>query len=212
MQMIERMERYFEYGEKEIGHLKRSDLKLADAIDKIGKINRAVDADFFSSLVRSIIGQQISTQAQKTIWTRMKDGVGDITPENMDKLTEEEIQKFGVSFRKASYIKSAAAKIRSGELDVSALQNLSDEDVIKELLKLKGVGVWTAEMLMIFSMCRPDIISYGDLAIRRGMCMLYGLDEIDKPTFEKRRKRYSPYGSVASFYIWAIAGGALDRP
>lgn len=212
MQMIERMERYFKYGEKEIGHLKRSDLKLADAIDKIGKINRAVDADFFSSLVRSIIGQQISTQAQKTIWTRMKDGVGDITPENMDKLTEEEIQKFGVSFRKASYIKSAAAKIRSGELDVSALQNLSDEDVIKELLKLKGVGVWTAEMLMIFSMCRPDIISYGDLAIRRGMCMLYGLDEIDKPTFEKRRKRYSPYGSVASLYIWAIAGGALDRP
>lgn len=212
MQMIERMERYFEYGEKEIGHFKRSDLKLADAIDKIGKINRAVDADFFSSLVRSIIGQQISTQAQKTIWTRMKDGVGDITPENMDKLTEEEIQKFGVSFRKASYIKSAAAKIRSGELDVSALQNLSDEDVIKELLKLKGVGVWTAEMLMIFSMCRPDIISYGDLAIRRGMCMLYGLDEIDKPTFEKRRKRYSPYGSVASLYIWAIAGGALDRP
>lgn len=206
---MDEIPRFFDYGEKEIDYLKNADAKLGNAILKIGKISRVVDPDCFSSLVRSIIGQQISTRAQLTIWERMKWGVGAITPENIDTLSEEEIQKFGVSFRKASYIKSAASKICSDELDFEALHHLSDEEVIKELLKLKGVGVWTAEMLMIFSMQRPDVISFGDLAIRRGMCMLYGFDAIDKTTFEVYRKLYSPYASVASLYIWAIAGGAL---
>ena len=208
---MEELVSFFEYGDKEISHLKSADTKLAAAINQIGKIDRAVDRDFFSSLVRSIVGQQISTQAQRTIWNRIKAGVGIITPENIDKLSEEEIQKFGVSFRKASYIKSAASKICSGELDFESLHELSEEEVIKELMKLKGVGVWTSEMLMIFSMQRSDVISYGDLAIRRGMCMLYGLETIDKAIFEKYRKRYSPYASVASLYIWAIAGGALEQ-
>lgn len=207
---MDEISRFFDYGQQEIDHLRSVDAKLGNAIQKIGKINRVIDPDCFSSLIRSIIGQQISTRAQLTIWNRMQLGVGAITPENIDRLSEEEIQKFGVSFRKASYIKSAAAKISSGELDFEALLVLSDEEVIKELLKLKGVGVWTAEMLMIFSMQRPDVISFGDLAIRRGMCMLYDFDTIDKATFEVYRKLYSPYASVASLYIWAVAGGALQ--
>lgn len=204
------MKKYFKYGDTEIAHLKKADEKFAYAIDKICLIERAVEPDFFSSLVRSIVGQQISTKAQETVWNRIVEGIGDITPENIDKRSAEEIQKFGISFRKAEYIKDAAQQISSGEFSIDELYELPDDEVIKKLTTLKGVGVWTAEMLMIFSMQRPDVISYGDLAIRRGICMLYGLEDLDKATFEEYRKRYSPYGSVASLYLWAVSGGALE--
>ena len=88
---------------------------------------------------------------------------------------------------------------------------MPDELVIQELSALKGIGVWTAEMIMTFCMQRPNIVSFGDLAILRGMRMLYRHKEIDRAKFEKYRKRYSPYGTVASLYLWAIAGGALPE-
>lgn len=81
-----------------------------------------------------------------------------------------------------------------------------DEELIRKLSALNGIGVWTAEMLMIFSLCRPDVLSWGDLGIRRGMALLYGDRELTRERFERRRKRYSPYGSVVSLYLWSIAG------
>ena len=95
-------------------------------------------------------------------------------------------------------------------MDLEALHTMSDEEVCRELSSLKGVGVWTAEMLMTFSMQRPDVFSFGDLAIHRGLRMLYHHRKIDKKLFEKYRRRYSPYGTVASLYLWAIAGGAIE--
>lgn len=201
---------YFEYGDAEIKHLSQSDKQLGSAISKIGKIERAVEPDMFASLVRSIVGQQISTKAQRTVWGRMIERLSEITPSNVNELSVEEIQKFGISFRKASYIKGSAEKVCSGSLNLDELHSLPDSEVIAQLTRLDGVGVWTAEMLMIFSMLRPDVISYGDLAIRRGMCMLYGYESIDKKTFEMHRRSYSPYGSVASLYLWAVSAGALD--
>ena len=203
-------EKYFEYGDEEINHLCKVDEQLAYAISKIGKIYRAIEPEIFASLVRSIVGQQISTKAQKTIWNRMLEGIGGITPESIDKIKIDELQKFGISFRKADYIKDLAARVSSGQLKIDELNDLSDEELIAKLTELKGVGVWTAEMLMIFSMMRPNVISYGDLAIRRGMCRLYGYDSLDKKTFEMHRKKYAPYASVASLYIWAVSSGALD--
>ena len=88
---------------------------------------------------------------------------------------------------------------------------MTDEEVIKELSSLKGIGVWTAEMLLLFCMQRPDIVSFGDLAIIRGMRMLYRHREIDRKKFDRYRKRYSPYGSVASLYLWAISAGAIPQ-
>lgn len=201
---------YFIYGQKEIEHLKSRDPVLGQAIDKIGMIQREVHTELFAALVNSIVGQQISTKVQMTVWNRMKEGLSEITPETVGDCTKEELQSFGISFRKAEYIKTAAARILDGSLDLEALKSAGDEQVKEELTKLPGVGVWTAEMLMIFSMQRPDIVSFSDLAIQRGMRMLYHHRTITPKLFEKYKKRYTPYGTVASLYLWAIAGGAVS--
>jgi DNA-3-methyladenine glycosylase II len=201
---------YFQYSEKEIEHLKKADKKLAAVIEQIGVIERAVNPDFFSSLVNSIVGQQISTKAHQTIWERMQKELEKITPAVIDSLPLEKIQKFGISFRKAGYIKSVAQKVISKEFDIRDLYSMSDKEVCVKLSELNGIGVWTAEMLMIFSMQRPNVLSYGDLAILRGLRMVYHHRKIDKTQFNKYWKRYTPYASVASLYLWAVAGGAID--
>ena len=198
---------FFEYGNEEIEYLKKKDARLGEAIDAIGMIERAVNPDIFSSLINTIVGQQISTKAQKTVWRRMNEGLGAITPATIDNILLEDLQKFGLSFRKAEYMKYAANMIVSGELDIDALYDMTDTEVVAELTKLHGVGVWTAEMLMLFSMQRPDVVSYGDLGIIRGMKMLYGHEKITKPIFNEYKKRYSPHGSVASLYLWAVSSG-----
>ena len=95
--------------------------------------------------------------------------------------------------------------MKQNELNIAELATLSDAEIIRRLSSLNGVGVWTAEMLLIFSLERPDVVSWGDLAIRRGMMNLYGLDSLTREQFDRYRKRYSPYGSVASLYLWALA-------
>lgn len=200
---------FFEYGEQEIEYLKKKDPKLCEAIEKIGKIEREVHTDLFACVVNDIIGQQISTAAQCTIWNRALATFGEITPKTISRASLEQIQAIGISNRKAEYIKDFADKVSSGAFDIDELWTLSDEEVISRLSSLKGIGKWTAEMLMIFCMQRPDVVSFGDLAILRGMRMLYHHRKIDKKLFEKYKMRYSPYGTVASLYLWAIAGGAI---
>ena len=200
----------FDYGDAEISHLKKRDKTLGAIIDVIGPIKREVRPDLFSSLIKSIVGQQISTKAQVTVWGRMVNGLSEITPKTILACSEAEIQSFGITFKKASYIRGAAERAADGRLGINALHLKSDAEVNDELVKIDGIGVWTAEMLMLFSMQRPDILSYGDLAILRGMRMLYRHKKITKELFEKYRRRYSPYGSVASLYLWEIAGGAIE--
>ena len=201
----------FNYGDVETIHLKKRDKALGAAIDAIGPIRRETHADLFSALVRSIVGQQISSKAQRTIWERMKGGLVEITPQTVLAYTEAELQRYGISFKKVSYIHGVAERVVDGRLDIDALHSKSDAEVCKELVQIDGIGIWTAEMLMLFSMQRPDILSYGDLAILRGMRMLYRHKEITRQIFERYRRRYSPYGSVASLYLWAIAGGAIEE-
>ena len=200
---------FFEYGCCETDYLCSRDQLLAHAIEQIGPVRRAVTPDLFAALVNSIVGQQISTKAHITIWNRFQTGLGEVTPQSVDACPDEQLQAFGISFRKVRYIKSAARRVCAGELDLDGLQTLPDAEVCRILSSLDGVGVWTAEMLMTFSMQRPDIVSFGDLAIQRGMRMLYRHRAITRPLFDKYRRRYSPYGTVASLYLWAIAGGAL---
>jgi len=202
--------KYYSYNELEINHLKKKDKKLGNAIEKIGFIQREINPDLFSSLVNSIVGQQISTKAHHTIWGRMVKGLGEITPTTILACSEEELQSYGISFRKVSYIHGMAKRVVDGRLDIETLHTKDDEEICKELVRIPGIGVWTAEMLMLFSMERPNILSYGDLAILKGLKILYGHKDISKERFERYRKRYSPYGSVASLYLWAIAGGALE--
>lgn len=205
-------QQYFVYGHEATDYLKAKDKRLAEAIDRIGMIRRAVIPDLFSALVHSIIGQQISTKAHETLWARFIDRMGyPLIPSQIDAMSEAEIQQFGTTFRKAGYIKNMAHKVVTKELDIEALNDMDDEQVCEKLSELDGIGRWTAEMIMIFSMQRPDVVSYGDLAIRRGMCMLYHHRKLDTAKFLRYRRRYSPYGSVASLYLWAIAGGQLEQ-
>lgn len=195
----------YEYGEVEIAYLKSKDQKLAEAIDRIGRIQRNVIRDPFVALISSIVAQQVSIKAAETVYARLCALATKITPESIGNLSVDEIQKCGMTFRKAGYIKGIAEAALTGEVDFHTLHQLPDEEVIKKLSALSGIGVWTVEMLLIHSLCRPDVVSYGDLAIRRGMMNLYGLKTLSKAEFESYRKRYTPHGTVASLYLWALS-------
>lgn len=204
------MEQFFPYGEQEIAYLKSRDKRLGEVIDKVGMVKRRVIPDLFAALVHSIVGQQISTKAHETIWRKMTGAFGEVTPEKVLGLSPEELQAFGITFKKVDYIRSAARKIASGEFDIHALRTMSDAEVCAKLSELDGIGVWTAEMLMLHSLQRPDVLSFGDLAVQRGLRMLYHHRKITRPLFEKYRRRYSPYGSVACIYLWAVSAGAVS--
>jgi len=202
---------HFIYGATEIEHLRAKDRKLGEAIEEIGPIKREVYPELFPALVRSIVGQQISTKAQATVWKRMQDRFEPFTPEVLADTAVEELQGCGISMRKATYIYEMAHQIMTGNVDLDAFHRMSGAEGCTELTKLKGVGIWTAEMLLTFSLQRPDIVSFGDLAILRGMRMLYRHRKITPKLFAKYKKRYSPYGPVASLYLWAIVGGAIPE-
>ncbi|RPI69958.1 MAG: DNA-3-methyladenine glycosylase 2 family protein [Geobacteraceae bacterium] len=195
----------FQYGKAEIDHLKGRDRKLGRAIDRIGMIERQVMPDLFKALVHSVVAQQISSKAAATVWGRLCGKLSDVTPRNVARTEVSEIQKCGLSMRKATYIKGIGEAAYRGGLDLLKLREMPDEGVIEKLSSLHGIGVWTAEMLLIFSLCRPDVVSWGDLAIQRGMMKLYGLKELTRKQFARFRKRYSPCGSVASLYLWALS-------
>lgn len=201
---------YFEYGAREIDYLKSKDTALCKAIDEIGFVQREIISDMFMALINSIIGQQISTKAQETIWLRFQTMFEPLTAEHIASIPIDELKKCGISMKKASYIGEIANNILDGSLNLAELQAMSDADVARRLSQIKGIGVWTAEMLMIFSMQRMDIISRNDMAIIRGLRMLYRHREITPKLFEKYKKRYSPYATVASLYLWKISHGACD--
>ena len=197
--------RTFQYGDAQLEHLRRRDPVLGAAIDRIGPIEREVLPDLFAALVQSIVGQQVSSRAAASVWARLQASLGAVTPQSVAGASVEELRRCGLSARKAEYARGAAVTVLRGELDLAGLHDLSDDEVIRQLSSLRGVGAWTAEMLLIFSMERPDVVSWSDLAIRRGMRILYGLESLDRAQFERYRARYSPHGSVASLYLWAVS-------
>ncbi len=201
----------FPYAEKETDYLKTRDRRLGEVIDRIGRVERECDTDLFSSVVHHIIGQQISTKAQATIWARMNEKFGAVTAEKIDAAGAEDLQRLGMTMRKAQYIKDFCQKVASGGFDLAAVEKMSDSDATAALVSLKGIGVWTAQMILLFCLRRPDILSFDDLAIQRGMRMVYRKTEIPRGFFESKRKRLSPCGSVASLYFWAVAGGAIPE-
>ena len=199
----------FLYGPTETDHLCAKDTRLASVIAQVGHIDRPVDTDLFSSVLHHIIGQQISMKAQATVWQRMQDALGIVDAPHILAAGVPALQALGMTFRKAGYITDFANRVQTGAFDLDRVQHLPDRDAIAALSALRGIGVWTAEMILLFCMQRPDIFSYDDLAIRRGLRMLYRHKSIDRARFERYRKRFSPYGSVASLYLWAVSGGAV---
>lgn len=200
---------YFQYGEEEIAYLKAKDKALAEVIDTVGYVKREADPDLFSSVVHHIVGQQISTKAQATIWARIRDGFDNLDAESIVATDTTTLQSHGISFRKVEYIQDFAHKVLRGEFDLDTVAHMSDDEAIAALSSLKGIGTWTAEMLLIFCLQRPNILSFGDLAIQRGLRMLYHHRRITPQLFAKYKRRFSPYGSVASLYLWEVSGGAI---
>jgi len=207
----ERTAPLFPYGEKELRYLAAKDKRLGEAIARIGYIERRCQPDLFEALVQQILGQQISTKAYERLCARLRQDLGTLTAEKLLALGREGLQAYGTSWRKADYILDFARQVQAGSLDLEALRQLDDQAVKDILCGLKGVGPWTAEMLLLFSLQRQDVFSAGDLGIQRGLRMLYRHKELTPQRLERYRRRYSPYGSVASFYLWAISAGALPE-
>ena len=149
---------YFEYGEKEISYLKGKDQKLKEVIEQIGPIKRTVDTDLFSSIVYHIIGQQISTKAQETIWRRTLERVGEVNAENICRMDIEQLQSLGISFRKAEYIEDFAKNVSDGSFDLENIRNLSDEDAIRSLSSLRGSASGQRKCFFC-SVCRDRMYS-----------------------------------------------------
>jgi len=187
----------FEYTVEQLNSLKKKDKKLSALIDSIGKIKRPVNPNVFEELIKSVVAQQISTKAAETVFSRLCD-LSSTTPDDLRKLTIEEIRACGMNEKKASYIKNIA----DANIDFESLKHKTDEEIIKELTEIKGVGIWTVKMLLIFSLGRMDILSYGDLIIKKGIMQLYNHKELNKERFLRYKKRYSPYGTIASLYLW----------
>ena len=148
---------YFQYGAAEIDYLSQKDKRLGEAIQKIGPIQREVDSDLFSAVVHHIIGQQISTKAQATIWQRMQEALGTVDAEHILAAGVPQLQKLGMTFRKAEYITDFAQKVQNGAFDLVHIGQKPDDEVIQELRQLKGIGVWTAEMILLFCLQRPPL-------------------------------------------------------
>lgn len=202
--------KYFDYGDKEKVFLAEQDPELGLVIARIGQINRPVISDLFTAIISNIVGQQISAKAAETVWQRISSAFASVDgeiliPENLMRAEPQELQSLGLSWRKVSYIQRIAEAFCDGTIDAEALAVASDDEIREQLIRLPGVGPWTVDMLMIFSLERPDIISWHDLAIRRGLMRLHQLDDLTNADYEKYRRMYSPYGTVASLYLWEIS-------
>ncbi len=195
------MSYYFNYTEQQLLELKAKDKKMSDLIDKIGIIKRETNPHIFNELIRSMVAQQISTKSAVTVSKRLVENIG-LEPECLANARVEDIQSCGMSMIKANNIQAIAKAYLDGSLHIDEYENMTDEEIIADLVKLRGVGEWTAEMLMLFSLNRYDILSYNDLVIRKSVCRLYGLEKVTKKEFKHYKDLFSPYGSIASLYLW----------
>ncbi len=161
--------------------------------------------DAYEALLRAIVGQQLSVAAAATIWGRVLELFGGKTPtpKSLLKIEPQKLRDAGFSWSKVSYVRDLAEKIEAGELDTDRLAELPDEDVVAELIAVKGIGTWTAEMFLIFHLARPDVLPVGDLGIRRGAELAYGLDDLPGPEeLTKLAEPWRPHRTLACLYLW----------
>lgn len=189
---------------KAIVHLKKSDPVLAAIIEQVGPFRMNYDEPAFASLAEAIVYQQLHGKAAATIFKRLTDLAGlPLTPAGILKLSEEQLRGVGLSKQKLSYLRDLASKTQSGDLDFSGMANLPDAEVIKQLTQVKGIGVWTAHMFLMFSLRRADVLPTGDLGIQMAIRKHYRKRKLPKPHhMEKIAKSWSPYRSVACWYLW----------
>jgi DNA-3-methyladenine glycosylase II len=189
---------------KAILHLKNSDPVMRAIIERIGPCKLQFGEPVFHSLAEAIVYQQLNGKAAVTIFKRFAALAGDpLTPEGILKLTPEKMRAVGLSKQKTSYLFDMAERAHRGELDFSRLPTMSDDEVIKHLTRVKGVGVWTAHMFLMFTLRRPNILPTGDYGVRTAIMKHYKKRKLPKPELMERiAKPWAPYRSVACWYLW----------
>jgi len=196
---------------KAVQHLKRSDAVMAALINQVGACKMQQREADFNSLTRSIVYQQLSGKAASTIFGRVVEAAkcDPLTPQAVLHVHPEMMRAAGLSQQKASYVRDLAEKTRDGVVDFSRLPSLSDDDVIAHLTQVKGVGVWTVQMLLMFALERADVLPVADLGIRNAIQRAYALDAPPKPKeMEALAQKWRPYRTVACWYLWR----SLDGP
>lgn len=186
-------------------HLRQSDPVMRQMIDEVGSFALRCERNRFSMLVRSIISQQISVGAARSIRRRLEQHIGrrSVTPEGLLAYDVQQLRSAGLSRQKASYLLDLAEKVHVGDVRLRTIGRLSDESVIEELTQVRGIGRWTAQMFLIFALGRPDVFPHDDLGVRIAIRDRYGLDELpDKRTSLEIAQPWRPYASVASWYCW----------
>lgn len=198
---------------KAILHLKKSDPVLSTIIERVGRYGIQYRDPNFETLVRSIVYQQLSGKVAAVIFGRLAGLVprGRLTPEAILKLTPAKMRKAGLSKQKTAYIRDLARKTARGMLKFEALLDMPDHEVIEHLTQVKGIGVWTAHMFLMFALQRPDVLPTGDLGIRMAIRKVYGLEDLPHPKhIEEMATRWRPYCSVATWYLWRSLDGNAD--
>jgi DNA-3-methyladenine glycosylase II len=196
---------------------------MAALIERVGEIDLETrlrrrseerPADAYGALLRAIVGQQLSTKAARTIYGRVLELFGGRTPspEQLLGAEEDELRACGLSGRKVEYVRDLAAHVLSGELELDRLGELADEEVVAEIVAVRGLGVWTAEMFLLFHLERPDVLSGGDLGIRKAVQIEYELDEMPSPgRVLEIGEPWRPHRSLASLYLWeSLASAPVD--
>jgi DNA-3-methyladenine glycosylase II len=189
---------------KAVIHLKKSDPVLRAIIERVGPCRMEFGPAEFSSLAEAIVYQQLNGKAAVTIFKRFAALAGEpLTPQGILKLSDAQLRSVGLSKQKSAYLKDLAAKTASGTLDFSRLPDLSDEEVIKHLTQVKGIGVWTAHMFLMFSLRRPNVLPTGDYGVQVAVKKHYKKRKLPKPKdMEKIARAWEPYRSVACWYMW----------
>jgi len=185
-----------------IAHLSQADPILGSYIQKVGPLSRDTLEDPYQSAIDCIIAQQVSGKAAESIGRKVFDRFPQGDPQAILSASEDEMRALGLSRSKVSYIKNIAQTKADGSIDWDQLTTLSTPQIIETLLPIKGVGLWTVQMVLIFSLKRMDVMSYDDLGIRRGIMRLYHVEKVSKDFFELLHERFAPYQTYASFYLW----------
>ena len=196
-----------------VRHLKRADPRLAAVIERVGpcRLEPRVDGAHFDHVARAIVYQQLSGLAARTIHTRFQELYGGRTPTPAELLDtpDERLRAVGLSRQKLGYLKDLAARVHAGELAIHSLHDLSDDEIVDALTRVKGVGRWTAQMFLMFRLGRPNVLPELDLGIQKGIKLAYGMRKLPTPKqVLKIGSKWEPYRTVACWYLWR----SLDAP
>jgi DNA-3-methyladenine glycosylase II len=198
--------------DKRVLHLCSADKTLKKLIEIIQSVAWPLHDDYFVSLVQSIVSQQLSNKAAASIYRRLEALCGTVSPATITNFSEFELRNVGLSQSKARYISGLADSVLSHELEFDTLANMNDTEVVKHLTQVRGVGQWTAEMFLIFSLHRQNVLSFGDAGLQSTIRWLYETDEKNiKLLMTRLQAKWSPYNSVAALYLWEAVDKGLTR-